>query len=175
MTSKFFDITEGASPQTQIGDALSSLAQTIAERRGADEGSYTFRLLQKGSEAIGKKLVEEAFETALAAKELDYARDAVEAADDATTTAGAAVEDAARSAADAVADTASSAVASVAAHDHLRYEAGDVLYHLLVLMEHEGITLDELAAELNARMDDEALAKRSGIAVLLPEHVNRGK
>ena len=30
-------------------------------------------------------------------------------------------------------------------HDHIRYEAGDLVYHLLV-------TLDELAGELNARM-----------------------
>ena len=37
-------------------------------------------------------------------------------------------------------------------HDHIRYEMGDLLYHLLVTMERYGITLDELAGELNARM-----------------------
>jgi phosphoribosyl-ATP pyrophosphohydrolase len=37
-------------------------------------------------------------------------------------------------------------------HDHIRYEAGDLLYHLLVLFERTGITLEELAGELNARM-----------------------
>lgn len=37
-------------------------------------------------------------------------------------------------------------------HDHLRYEAGDLVYHLLVVLERYGVTLDELAGELNARM-----------------------
>ena len=29
-------------------------------------------------------------------------------------------------------------------HDHIRYEAGDLIYHLLVTLERYGITLDEL-------------------------------
>lgn len=37
-------------------------------------------------------------------------------------------------------------------HDHIRYEAGDLVYHLLVTLERYGISLDELADELNARM-----------------------
>lgn len=37
-------------------------------------------------------------------------------------------------------------------HDHIRYEAGDLLYHLLVTLERYGVGLDELAGELNARM-----------------------
>ncbi len=37
-------------------------------------------------------------------------------------------------------------------HDHIRYEAGDLLYHLLVVFERYGVTLEELAGELNARM-----------------------
>lgn len=36
--------------------------------------------------------------------------------------------------------------------DHIRYEAGDLLYHLLVVLERYGVTIDELAGELNARM-----------------------
>lgn len=36
-------------------------------------------------------------------------------------------------------------------HDHIRYEAGDLIYHLLVTLERYGVTLDELAGELNAR------------------------
>lgn len=36
--------------------------------------------------------------------------------------------------------------------DHIRYEAGDLAYHLLVTLERYGISLDELAGELNARM-----------------------
>lgn len=37
-------------------------------------------------------------------------------------------------------------------HDHIRYEAGDLVYHLLVTLERYGISLNELAGELNARM-----------------------
>jgi phosphoribosyl-ATP pyrophosphohydrolase len=37
-------------------------------------------------------------------------------------------------------------------HDHIRYEAADLIYHLLVTCERYGVTLPELAGELNARM-----------------------
>ena len=36
-------------------------------------------------------------------------------------------------------------------HDHIRYEAGDLVYHLLVTLERYGITLDELAAATSLR------------------------
>lgn len=36
-------------------------------------------------------------------------------------------------------------------HEHVRYEAGDVLFHLLVVLELAGVPLDELAGELHAR------------------------
>lgn len=36
-------------------------------------------------------------------------------------------------------------------HDHIRYEAGDLVYHLMVALERYGVTLDELAGELAAR------------------------
>ena len=36
-------------------------------------------------------------------------------------------------------------------HDHIRYEAGDLVYHLLVTLERYGITLDELAGEYEGR------------------------
>lgn len=43
----------------------------------------------------------------------------------------------------------------MAAKDHdlgqLRYESADLLYHLLVVMVREGLTLDELASELASR------------------------
>lgn len=35
--------------------------------------------------------------------------------------------------------------------DHLRYEIGDLVYHLLVVMTREGLTLGDLAAELDSR------------------------
>lgn len=36
-------------------------------------------------------------------------------------------------------------------HDHIRYEAADVVYHLLVVCERWGVTPAELAGELDAR------------------------
>lgn len=36
-------------------------------------------------------------------------------------------------------------------HDHIRYEAGDLVYHLMVTLERYGVTLRELAGELDAR------------------------
>ena len=36
-------------------------------------------------------------------------------------------------------------------HDHIRYEAGDLVYHLLVTLERYGVSVDELAGELDAR------------------------
>lgn len=37
-------------------------------------------------------------------------------------------------------------------HDHIRYEAADLLYHLLVVLERFGVSAEELAGELDARM-----------------------
>lgn len=36
-------------------------------------------------------------------------------------------------------------------HDHIRYEAGDLVYHLMVTLERYGVTLPELAGELDTR------------------------
>lgn len=36
-------------------------------------------------------------------------------------------------------------------NEHLRYEIGDLVYHLLVVMTREGLNLDDLAAELDSR------------------------
>ena len=36
-------------------------------------------------------------------------------------------------------------------HDHIRYEAADLVYHLLVTLERYGVTTEELAGELDAR------------------------
>lgn len=58
--------------------------------------------------------------------------------------------------------------------NHLRYEAADVVYHLMVLLERCGIGLDEFAAELNSRMTEEEIAERGGVVLLKPEYVNRG-
>ena len=58
-------------------------------------------------------------------------------------------------------------------HDHIRYEAGDLVYHLLVVLERYGIPLDEFAAELNMRM--RADERPAGAVMLTPDHVKRGK
>lgn len=36
-------------------------------------------------------------------------------------------------------------------HDHIRYEAADLVYHLMATLERYGVTMDELAGELDAR------------------------
>lgn len=131
-------ITEGAEPESQMGAALESLAKTIHERSTAGSESYTYRLLTGNLDDLLKKIVEEAHETTLAAKDVE--RD----------------------------DAPASEV------DHLRYEAGDVIYHLMVLLERCGISLDEFAAEMNTRMTEDEIALRSGVIMLKPDFVNRG-
>lgn len=131
-------ITEGDLPESQMGAALESLASTIKARRSAGPESYTYRLLNDNIDTVLKKLVEEAHETTLAAK-------------------------------DVIASGGDSAEI-----DHLRYEAGDVVYHLLVILERCGVSLDEFAAEMNARMTEDEIALRSGVVMLKPEFVNRG-
>ncbi len=125
-------------PESQIGSSLESLSRTIHDRRSAGEGSYTYRLLEGDIDVLLKKLVEEAHETTLAAK-------------------------------DVVANEGDSAEV-----DHLRYEAGDVVYHLMVLLERVGISLDEFAAELNSRMTEDEIALRGGVVLLKKGHINRG-
>lgn len=57
--------------------------------------------------------------------------------------------------------------------DHVRYEAGDLIYHLLVVMERVGIPIEELAAELNNRMTEEE--RPEGGLRLHDAYVKRGK
>ena len=60
-----------------------------------------------------------------------------------------------------------------ASTDHLRYEAADLIYHLMVLLSRFGISNDDLAAELNARMTPEE--RPHGARVMEQDHINRGK
>lgn len=60
-----------------------------------------------------------------------------------------------------------------AQRDHLRYEAADLVYHLMVLLARFNITEDELAAELNARMTPEE--RPQGAPVIEADHINRGR
>lgn len=63
-------------------DTLARLAAVIESRRGSDpEQSYVARLFAKGSDAILKKIGEEATETVMAAKDGDRARLVAEMAD----------------------------------------------------------------------------------------------
>ncbi|WP_293606219.1 phosphoribosyl-ATP diphosphatase [Polaromonas sp. UBA4122] len=63
-------------------DTLQRLAQIIESRKPAHGGdpdkSYVARLLHKGPDAFLKKIGEEATETVMAAKDLDYSGDSVE-------------------------------------------------------------------------------------------------
>lgn len=53
-------------------DILSSLAKTIDARKGSDsQVSYVAKLLNQGDEAILKKMMEEATEVVMAAKDAD--------------------------------------------------------------------------------------------------------
>lgn len=152
MAKKYY-ISEGeAAPDSQIGATLEALATTIAARREANEESYTFRLLTGKVDELIKKVMEEAGEVALAVKD-------VEALD-------------AMSAAHVRAGKAGSIDELEAARDHLRYESADVVYHLLVVLERYGISIDEFAAELNARMTTEE--RPEGAVLILDEHINRG-
>ncbi len=146
MDSKTF-IPEGEiGADCQIGLSLQVLADTIEARKCAGEESYTYRLLNGKLDTLLKKLTEEAGEVALAAKEAELL--------------------------DVYSGDAS---LNDAALDHLRYEAGDVVYHLLVILQRFGISIDELAAEMNARMSEDTLALHEGMVRLKPQHVNRGK
>lgn len=63
-------------------DTLARLAAVIAERRRGDpDKSYVARLFSKGSDAILKKIGEEATETVMAGKDGDRAKIVYEVAD----------------------------------------------------------------------------------------------
>lgn len=158
MTQKTY-VPEGQqAPASQIAATLEALAATIAARREAGEESYTYRLLTGNLDTPLKKVSEEAFEVALAAKDADsalyFAQEAAEVAQGS----------------DMALKLAADADAQV---DHLRYEAADVVYHLLVVLERFGISLEEFAAELNNRMTEEE--RPEGAVRLFENHVKRGK
>lgn len=158
-------IPEGSeAPKSQIGATLEALATTIAARRHS--GSYTDTLLSGSVDEPLKKLMEEAGEVALAAKDIESWATAAIASAVALET----------QAADKGVEPGELAVALPPEYqhavNHLRYEAADVAYHLLVILERYGIGIDEFAAELNARMTE---AERPlGAIMLYPENIVRG-
>ncbi|WP_251178490.1 phosphoribosyl-ATP diphosphatase [Adlercreutzia agrestimuris] len=152
-------------PASQIGATLEALAHTIRLRRDADESSYTYRLLSESPDKVLKKVMEEAGEVALAAKDVEsWATSSLAAA--LAYAAGAEQDLDAEDIAVQLPDDYQKSV------DHLRYEAADVVYHLMVVLERYGISLDEFAAELNNRMTDEE--RPAGAVRLRDECVNRG-
>ena len=144
---------QGQVPASQIGATLEALAGTIHARRNAGDESYTHRLLTGNADSPLKKVV------ALAAKDVEAARALLAGVSGHEGSHPGMVEAFAKQA--------------DAACDHLRYEAADVVYHLLVVLERYGIDIDEFAAELNNRMTDEE--RPAGAVRLHEEHVKRGK
>ena len=159
-------IPEGeVAPSSQIGATLEALARTIASRRDADESSYTYQLLSTSPDKVLKKVMEEAGEVALAAKDVEsWATSSLAAA---FAYAGASGPDI-----DATEMAVQLPDDYQKALNHLRYEAADVVYHLMVVLERYGISVDEFAAELNNRMTDEE--RPAGAIRLHNECVNRG-
>ncbi|WP_028454979.1 phosphoribosyl-ATP diphosphatase [Chitinilyticum litopenaei] len=89
-------------------EILERLSAVLAERRHADPGtSYVARLYAKGTDAILKKVGEEAVETIMAAKDGDKL--------------------------------------------HLVREVADLWFHTLVLLAHEGLSHEDVLAELARR------------------------
>lgn len=67
-------------PSVDASDVLLRLAQVIESRKGADPAqSYVAKLFHKGTDAILKKVGEEATEAVMAAKDLDHRPDDAEA------------------------------------------------------------------------------------------------
>lgn len=99
--------------------------------------SYTTRLFAGGVQKMGAKVVEEARESVEAAAELE------------TLLAAAPPE----------AGTASVEVDAKRAH--LVYEAGDLIYHLFVLLAAHQISLDDVAGELSRRFGTSGLAEKA--------------
>ncbi len=166
MTRKTY-IPEGeAAPSSQIGATMEALASTIAARRDAGEESYTYRLLSGNVDGVLKKVMEESGEVALAAKDVESW---------ATSSLAAAMGfKAAADEGDLEGEMAVQLPPQYGqAVDHLRYEAADVVYHLLVVLERFGISLDEFAAELNNRMTE--AERPEGAVRLFDEFVRRGK
>lgn len=124
-----------------LGVTLDALANTIQQRKGATDESYTHRLLEGKLDSLLKKVSEESLETCLAAKETDLLE--------------------------------TGTPAQGASQNHLRYEAADLVYHLMVLLARFDISNDDLAAELNARMTPEE--RPEGARVMEQDHINRGR
>ncbi|MCC6510072.1 MAG: phosphoribosyl-ATP diphosphatase [Pirellulaceae bacterium] len=95
-------------------------------------GSYTTKLISGGVPAMGAKVTEEAAEVVEAAGTL----------------------------ASAMQTGSSTSTEALAARQHMIYEAGDVLYHLWVLLGSFGVSVDELRSELARREGTSGLEEK---------------
>ena len=123
----------------RLMDQIHLRAQTLPE------GSYTTKLLRGGAAAMGAKVTEEAAEVVEAAQQLQSAQQLLATQRLQTTHSGAQPQP----------DAATSEL-----RQHLIYEAGDVVYHLWVLLGSFGITVDELRSELQRREGTSGLEEK---------------
>jgi phosphoribosyl-ATP pyrophosphohydrolase len=101
-----------------VSDVLNRLAEILEQRKAANpESSYVAKLYSKGTNAILKKIGEEATETVMAAKEGDRAQ--------------------------------------------IVYETADLWFHTLVLLAQQGISPDEVLAELDRRFGTSGLEEKA--------------
>jgi phosphoribosyl-ATP pyrophosphohydrolase len=115
-------------------DVLDRLMSQIHERaHSLPAGSYTTKLITGGVSAMGEKVLEESAEVVEAAGTVQAA---LAASGSATST-----------------DV-------LAARQHLIYEAGDVVYHLWVLLGSFGVTVDDIRQELERREGTSGLEEK---------------
>ena len=111
-------------------DVLDRLMAQIHERvQSLPENSYTTKLIQGGVEKIGGKIREESAELIEAAAEYQTVLD--------------------RTVLDQTGEPASSE--RDATRKHLVHEACDLIYHVWVLLGSQGVSVDDLRAELERR------------------------
>jgi phosphoribosyl-ATP pyrophosphohydrolase len=116
-------------PEYPANDVLDRLMLEVATRaRELPPNSYTTKLIQGGVAKMGAKIIEEAAEVVDAAEKMAATISAAEA--------------------ERVGGALSHAAAN---HQHLIYEACDLIYHLWVLLGSHGISVEDLRQELQRR------------------------
>ncbi len=119
-------------------DVFDRLMQQVHERvESLPQNSYTTKLLKGGVPKMGGKVIEEACEVLQASIQLRAILDGQKILNETNE----------------VADEA-------AVRKHLIYEAGDVLYHLWVLLGSFGISTDDLREELQRREGTSGLEEK---------------
>ncbi len=119
-------------------DVFDRLMQQVHDRvESLPQNSYTTKLLKGGVPKMGGKVIEEACEVLQASIQLRAIMDGQKILNETNE----------------VADEA-------AVRKHLIYEAGDVLYHLWVLLGSFGISTDDLREELQRREGTSGLEEK---------------